>query len=225
MDENKGRSSLSVLTGASSATTAQPSPTQFNGKYSSEMHREVPKTRRSALVIHNKNSSMPSETTKTYSMHQKDRNAMELIKFISKAESGGREMRSHLISELAGINTTELSVEEVIAKRESRRASIQMPSSLGDSRRKALKRSQQLILYLRHTSSCQNEYCTASTYTMHSPIPSNWNLFFTHENYIYKIGNQTLRWNEGFMGSSSYLWDRTWLKALQVYLQVLWRRP
>ena len=173
MEDNKGRSSLSVLTGASFTVTAHPYPTQFNGKYSSEMHREVPKTRRSAFVIHNKNSSMPSKMTETYNTHQKDRNAAELMKFIGKVESRRGEMYSYPISELAEIDTTELSVEEVIAKRESRRASIQTPSSLGDSRRKALKKSQQLILYLRHTSSCQNEYCTASTYTMHSPTPSN----------------------------------------------------
>lgn len=148
---------------SSPASAAQLSPTQFNGKYSSEMHREVPKTRRSAFVIKNKNVSEHPKVNEILTIHEKDKNAKELVEFIGKIENRRRKTHSCSISEVLGMDMIEPSVDDVIAQRESKRVSTQMPPSLEDSRRKELKKCQQLILYLRHASSCQNEHCTVST--------------------------------------------------------------
>ena len=139
------------------ASNSSATPSQFNGRYSSEMHRELPKSRRSAFVIKTKSSSSLPKEIELYSTKYEDENAKELVKLIRKFENGRKNACS------PPMGTPEPSIEEIIPQRELRRVSVQIPSSIEDNRRKALKRCQQLVLYLRHASSCRNEYCTVST--------------------------------------------------------------
>ena len=147
-------------------------PLRFNGKYSSKMHEELPKTRRSAFVIKNNNASASmnmggKEGIETQGPWE-DRNAQKLIDFVGKIKDRRNSVYSLSIPELEGMVVEDpSSIEDTIERRESKRATLQISSPMEDRRRKTLKTYQQLILYLRHASSCQNEYCTVSTFQIH----------------------------------------------------------
>ena len=82
-------------------------PLRFNGKYSSKMHEELPKTRRSAFVIKNNNTSASMNMGGKVGIETQgpweDRNAQKLIDFVGKIKDRRNSVYSLSIPELEGM--------------------------------------------------------------------------------------------------------------------------